>query len=156
MSNSKNNFLGYIHNPMSSESVRILYAANNIIIEKCELYNDFTQSLLTLAFDTYMGDDVMTVKEQVKHFNWCWNKNISNFKEEGLFFDNPNLHSYFMEFMLEVFYTSSDKNNYSNLDKVLLKLWSNVFDYNRPKTNSDVDTLIEVYRIFESSLKIIN
>lgn len=150
----KHNFLGYIHNPMSNDSVKMLYAANNIIIEKCELYNDFTQSLLKIVFDTYMGDDVTTVKEQIKHFKWCWDKNISNFKKEGLVFDNKNLYNYFMEFLLEVFYTSSDKNNFDNLDKVLLKLWSNVFDYDRPKTNSDVDTLIELYRIFEKSIKI--
>jgi hypothetical protein len=149
----KNNFLDYIHNPMSRESVEILYGANNIIVEKCELYNDFTQSLLSIVFATYLGDDVTSVKEQIKHFNWCWNKNISNFKEEGLIFNNQNLYNYFMEFLLEVFYTSPDKEIITDLDEVLIKLWNNVFEYDRPKTNSDMDTLIEIYLLFEKSIK---
>lgn len=149
----KNNFLDYINNPMSRDSVEILYGANNIIIEKCELYNDFTQSLLSIVFATYLGDDVTSVKEQIKHFNWCWEKNINNFKEEGLLFNNQNLYNYFMEFLLEVFYTSPDKEIITDLDKVLIKLWNNVFEYDRPKTNSDMDTLIEIYLLFEKSIK---
>ena len=151
----KNNFLDYINNPMSRDSVEILYGANNIIIEKCELYNDFTQSLLSIVFATYLGDDVTSVKEQIKHFNWCWEKNISNFKEEGLIFNNQNLYNYFMEFLLEVFYTSPDKDVITDLDKVLIKLWNNVFEYDRSKTNSDMDTLIEIYLLFEKSIKTI-
>jgi len=155
MSNTrKNNFLDYIHNPMTRESIITHYNANNIISEKCELYGDFVQSLLLLLFDTYLGDDVTSVEEQVNHFNWCWNRNINNFKQEGLNFENNNLYEYFLEFMLEVFYGSKEKNNIESLDKVILKLWSDMFDFNKPRTNSDIDSLIEIYIIFEKSIKI--
>lgn len=149
----KYNFLAYINNPLSKESIAIQYGANNIRFEKCELYSDFVQSLLRLAFDTYLGDDITSIEQQIKHFKWCWDKNLSNFKDEGLAFNNPKLYNYFLEFMLEVYYSSVDKNEYENADKILLKLWYNIFDYGRVKTNSDMDTLIEIYNIFEKSLK---
>lgn len=149
----KDNFLDYINTPMSKESITMLYNANNIKFEKCELYSDFVQSLLRLAFDTYLGDDVTSSEEQINHFKWCWIKNKANFAKEGLFFDNKKLYDYFLEFMLEVYYTSLEKNQFENPDKALLKLWFNIFDYSRVKTHSDVDTLVEIYKIFEKSLK---
>jgi hypothetical protein len=138
---------------MSKESIMVLYSANDIKFEKMELYSDFVQSLLRLLFDTYLGDDVTNVEQQVRHFNWCWNKNGANFEEEGIIFDNPKLYDYFLEFMLEVYYSSVDKQECEYLDKNLLKLWYGIFDYSKSKTNSDMDTLIEIYGIFEKSLK---
>jgi hypothetical protein len=126
---------------------------NNIKPEKCELYSDFIQSLLAIAFDTYLGDDITELHDQIAHFKWCWNKNYNNFIKEGLFFENPRLYDYFLEFMLEVYYTSNDKfdNVYSELN--ILRLWGNIFNYNKIKTKSDVDTLIEIYKIMDVSVK---
>jgi hypothetical protein len=55
--------------------------------------------------------------------------------------------------MLEVYYTSNDKfdNVYSELN--ILRLWGNIFNYNKIKTKSDVDTLIEIYKIMDVSVK---
>jgi hypothetical protein len=151
--NGKISFLEYINSPMSKESIVVLYSANNIQYEKCELYNDFVQSLLMLAFDTYMGDDVTNVEEQSNHFKWCWNTNVNNFIKEGILFDNKKLHDYFLEFMLEVYYSCVDKSVFEYSGKKILLLWENIFDYNRVKTNADMDTLIEIYALFEKSLK---
>jgi hypothetical protein len=148
-------FLAYINNPMSKESINMLYTSNNIKFEKCELYGDFVQSLLILAFDTYLGDDVTNPEAQVNHFKWCWERNIVNFAEEGIVFINPRLYDYFLEFMLEVFYSYSDKKPFDYTDKGLLRIWQDVFDYTKIKTNSDIDTLIEIYSIFEKSLKFV-
>ena len=49
------NFLKYINTPMSRESIIVLYNANNIKYEKCELYNEFIQSLIFLIYDTSSG-----------------------------------------------------------------------------------------------------
>lgn len=156
MGNKKmGDFLNYIHTPMSNESIIILYSENDIIVEKCILYGDFVQSLLRLTFDTYMGDDITPYADQVKHFNWCWSKNLNNFKEEGLDFENSKLYDYFLQFIFEVFYGSTHKAKVKNLDGIILKLWGDIFNYGLSKTNSDVDTLIEVYRLFEKALKII-
>lgn len=149
----KLSFLAYIHNPISRESMNVLYGSNNIRYEKCELYGDFVQSLLMLIFDTYMGDDIMDADDQIKHFDWCWNKNIENFKLEGIFFENHKLYDYFKEFMIEVYYSYENKKKFEYTDKSLIKIWVDIFNYNKIKTQSDIDTLIEVYNIFENSLK---
>ncbi len=105
----KTSLLAYLHNQISKESIAVIYASNNIIYEKCELYNDFVQSLLSLVFDTYLGDDFMSVEDQIKHFRWCWNSVVDNFKEEGIYIKNPKLYNYFLEFMLEAFYMYDGK-----------------------------------------------
>ena len=56
--------------------------------------------------------------------------------------------------MLEVFYGSKEKPN-DFFDVRLLNLWSNLFDYEKSKTNSDMDALLEIYNLFEKALKII-
>ena len=149
----KLSFLAYIHNPISRESMNVLYASNNIKYEKCELYSDFVQSLFMLIFDTYMGDDYMTIEHQKKHFNWCWEKVVDNFKEEGIHFNSVKLYEYFLEFMFEVFYTYENKKRFDYTDKGLLKIWFDIFNYDKIKTQADMDTLIEIYKIFEKSLK---
>jgi hypothetical protein len=146
-------FLAYINNPMSRESIEILYEANNIKFEKCDLYGDFVQSLLMLVFNTYMGDEHTNLDNQFKHFEWCWDKNIRNFEEEGIFFNNMKLYNYFLEFVFEVFYSNPDKENYENNEKGILRIWNDIFNYSSVKTNSDIDTLIEIYQIFDLSLK---
>lgn len=148
----KTSLLAYLHNQISKESVSVIYASNNIKYEKCELYNDFIQSLLSLVFDTYLGDDYMTVEDQIKHFRWCWNKIVDGFNQEGIYIKNPKLYNYFLEFMLEVFYMYDGKQQQEYSDNGILKIWENIFSYEKPKTQADLDTLIEVYNIFEKSL----
>jgi len=151
---NKNSFLGYINNPITKEDMLLFYKENNIKYEKCELYSDFALSLIMTIFDTYMGDDVTSLDDQFKHFEWSWQKTILNFVEEGLDFEGNLLYEYFLEFMLEVYYPITNKNEI-DIDKKISKLWVDIFDYYRTKTNSDVDALIEIYQIFEKSLKII-
>lgn len=146
-------FLAYINNPMNKESIEILYEANNIKFEKCDLYGDFVQTLLMLIFNTYMGDEYTNLENQIKHFEWCWDKTIKNFEEEGIFFNNIKLYNYFLEFVFEVFYSNTDKENYEDNEKGILRIWNEIFSFNSIKTNSDIDTLIEIYQIFDKSLK---
>jgi hypothetical protein len=151
---NKNSFLGYINNPMSKEDMMLFYKENNIKYEKCELYSDFALSLIITIFDTYMGDDVTSLEDQFKHFEWAWQKTIQNFVEEGLDFETNILYEYFLEFMLEVYYQITNKNELG-IDKKICKLWIDIFDYDKIKTNSDIDALTEIYTIFEKSLKIL-
>lgn len=151
--NKQLNFLNYINKPMSREGIAIVYSANNIKFERCELYGDFIQSLILLIFDTYLGDKLTDGEQQVNHFKWCWNKNIDNFKKEGITLESKKLYDYFLGFMLEVYYPLTKKNENPNTHKNILTLWSYLFDYNNQKTNSDIDTFVEVYKMFEKSLK---
>ena len=148
--------LNYINTPMGKENIVLLYNANNIKYEKCELFNDYVQSLIILIFDTYMGDEFTDADDQRNHFKWCWNKNSDNFKKEGLKIGDARTYNYFMEFMFEVYYPVQKKAENTTLTFNILKLWSYIFDYNNIKTKSDIDTLIEIYKLFESSLVILN
>jgi len=142
-------FLAYVKTPMSRENIELLYDANNVKFEKCELYGDFVQSLLLLVFNTYMGAENTNLENQFKHFEWCWNKNIKNFEEEGIFFNNKKLYNYFLAFVFEMFYSVETDAD----EKGMLRAWNDIFNYNSIKTNSDVDMMIEIYQIFEQSLK---
>lgn len=147
--------MNYINTPMSKESIILLYNTHNIKYEKCELYNDFIQSLTLLVFDTYMGDDITDEKEQKNHFKWCWDKNIDNFKKEGIGIANIKLYNYFLQFMMEVYYPISKKEQNEKAHTNILKLWSYIFDFDNNKSKSDMDTLIEVYKLFENSISVI-
>lgn len=149
----KISFLAYINSPMSRETIEFIYKSKNVKFEKCELYGDFVQSLLILVFNTYMGDENTNLDNQFKHFEWCWNKNIRNFEEEGIFFNNPKLYNYFLEFVFEVFYSNPDKEDNEQGEKGILKIWNDIFNYSNMKTNSDIDTLIDIYQIFDQSLR---
>ena len=143
--------LNYINKPMNKESVLVLYAAHNIKYEKCELYTDFVLSLISLIFNTYLGDEITTQLEQKNHFKWCWNKNVENFKLEGINIDSQKLFKYFFDFMFQVFYTVPKTEN-EKANENILKLWKYILDYNNNKSKSDVDTLIEVYKLFENAI----
>lgn len=143
--------LKYINTPLSKESIAILYVANDIKFEKCELYSEFIASLILLVTDTYMGDDITNSEEQRNHFQWCWKTTTELFKKENISIGDSTLYKYFLEFMMEVFYPITQKKE--NSHEEMIKIWAYVFNYNNFKSKSDMDTLIEVYKLFENSLK---
>lgn len=153
MTKKKSETLNYLEKPLSEATIDILYLANHIKYEKCELYGDFVESLVRLIFDTYMGDDITDLENQKNHFNWCWKKNIENFEKEGIKMDSVGIYNYFYGFMFEIFYPLKNKDEYQKGQENILKLWSYIFDCNRIKNKSDMNTMIEVYKIFEISLK---
>jgi hypothetical protein len=148
-------FMNYISTPLSDDTITILYSSNNVKFDRVELYFDFIISLLYLVFDTYMGDDITPKADQIKHFNWCWDKNISNFKNEDIIFENnDDLKSYFSEFTLEIFYNLGIKED-TNIHQNIIKLWAHIFNYKGVKSRADIDSFIEIYNIFDKSLKIV-
>lgn len=124
------------------------------MFEKCDLYLDFVLSLSDLIFDTYMGDKITKGDDRIQHFKWCWDRTVKNFEVEGIYFgDNQELYDYFSNFMVEVFYSADNKLTDINMTHNISKLWKYIFNYRVVKTRSDVDTFIEVYKMFEKSLK---
>jgi hypothetical protein len=146
--------LNYINTPMGKENIMLLYNANNIRYEKCELFNDFVQSLITLIFNTYMGDEFTNNFQQKNHFKWCWDKNIDNFKKEGIKMGDIKTFNYFMEFMFDVYYPLNKKEENPTIHSNILRLWNYIFDYNNIKSKSDIDTLIEIYKLLENTLSV--
>ena len=144
-------FIKYITNPLTKEEMQLLYKANNINYDKCRLYSDFILSLNRLVINTFLGEDVIHNEEDIKnHFNWCITKIIDNFKEENIKFElSEELREYFYNFYIELFYKF---NNKEGMEEKLNKLAVLSFDHQRIKTRSDMDVLLELYRIFEKSL----
>lgn len=143
--------LNYINKPLARETIIDYYTKHNIIYERCELYCDFVLSLVDLIFDTYLGDELMNEAERRNHFKWCWNTTVNRFTKEGIYVDNQKLYKYFLDFMTTVWY-SIPKKEYNKLTRNINKLWSDILNYNGNKSKSDIDTLIEVYKLFENSV----
>jgi hypothetical protein len=141
--------MNYITNPLTSDQMNLLYKANDIKFDRCNLYYDFIKSLNKVIVDTYLGSEYISTEREVKeHYLWCFNKVVSNFKEEQILFDDvEKLKEYFFYFYDELFYKDSDKllNKLDNLAEFS-------FDFHRIKSRSDIDIMIELYKLFEKSI----
>ena len=58
-------FIKYISTPLMVEEMQLLYKANNIKYDKCELYYDFITTLNKLIVETFLGDDVINSEEAI-------------------------------------------------------------------------------------------
>ena len=146
-------FIEYISKPMEREELFLLYKINGIVNERTDLYLDFLYGLFDLITTTYLGDDIYDTDDICNHFNWCWNKNIDNFKKEKIYFlDDKELYDYFFIFYQESFYREKDKTKL-NIKK-LLYFWENIFNYNTPKSMSEFESFLDLYKIFNRSLQV--
>ena len=144
-------FIQYITTPLSKDEMQLLYKANNINYDKCGLYYDFILSLNCLVVNTFLGDDVINSESKIKnHFKWCIKKVFENFRNENIYFKKEeDITEYFFNFYIELFYNQPNKKDV--IDK-LNKFAKTSFVYDNPKTRSDMDVLLELYRLFEKSL----
>lgn len=150
----KEDFLSYIRTPLSQTSLNVLYSANNVSFERCQLYCEFTQSLVAKVTDTYMGDAFTTPAQRMEHFKWCWEDNIKDFADENIHLKHSReLFHYFQQFMVDSFYESTDKGDMEVIKFKLNKIWKYILSYTTNKTRSDVDTFLELYTIFEKTLQ---
>ena len=145
-------FLNYVTKQISPEHMRVWVKVNNINTEKIELFFDFINSLFYLIEETYLGDYVIITDEQKEgHFSWCWDKIIDNFKEENIHFKNKGEHyTYFFNFFYEGFYKNEVDEKVSKLKNFL----DGLFKLHKVKTESELDMLIEMYRILENNLTV--
>ena len=138
------------------EQINIWYKVHNIVREKAELYYDFLFSLLTLIDETYLGPDVLNTEEDISnHFKWCYNKTILNFEQEKIYFTGKNgQYEYLFVFFYKAYYTNyhEGEDQAVNLG-VYFKL---LFTYNKIKTPVELESFVDMYKIFEQNLKKIN
>ena len=153
------NFFNYITKPLPDDEVEIWLKMNNIIPEKMELFSDFSQSLYDLVRDTYLGQTTesfetkisLTKEDNKKHFEWCWNKTIENFRKEGLIFNKKGEHfNYFETFFEDIFYYQKEE----KIKNSVKDFFSSLFDLNKPFTKSDLDMISVLYRILDKSMKL--
>jgi hypothetical protein len=142
-----NNIVEYYSKPLSKDKVTYLNTLHAVEHEKVELYKDFIISLTYLIGDTYLGDDVMIGEEAYKnHFNWCWRKNIDNFRLENLIFEDLGEHYYyFFKYFSDVFYTRMEKTK--DLIPKIINFWDDIMSLDKVKTNSEYDLFINLYKI---------
>ena len=153
-------FFRWLSEPMKPEDIYTWNMVNNIIPELTELFKDFCFSFYFLLSDTYLGDSHkninetkigMTESDKEKHFEWCWNKTIDNFKKENITFKFKKTdYDYFKSFFFEVFYNQEDLEFRNALKDFLADL----FDLKRPSSKSDLEMFTDVYKTMERSLQL--
>lgn len=136
--------------PLNDEEINLIYRANNVNYERCYLYYDFLNSFFSLVSETYLGEEYINGEQEKKHFDWCLNRVVENFKKENI---NFNLKQEFKDlsfsYVKEVFYDENNKDLYG--DK-MIKFWNHLFKYDGIKTKSDLDAFVEMYKILDASL----
>ena len=145
-------FYNYITEPITTEDMRLWVRHKNIDVDKAELFYDFIDSINTIVHNTFLGDDVITNDEdKQKHFDWCWNKTIDNFKEEKIIFNVEGDHyKYFWNFFKESYYTDKDKRDVNNINTYFLMLTK----LHILKTKSELDMLSDIYILLNSNLTV--
>jgi hypothetical protein len=147
----KETYLEFILSDNYKHQLDIWYKTYNICLEKTDLFYDFVITLYDLIESTFLGTDVIvTENDQKNHFTWCWDKLISNFEKEKIFFkERGNCYEYFWNFYLEAFYFSQIENKPIRIKEYFYKL----FTFTHKKTRSELDMLTEIYKMLEQNLK---
>ena len=151
---SHEEFKSYLTDPLSVEQLELLYRANLVCPVRAGLYKEFFLTLFHLVHKTYPGDDVMTADEWPSHFKFAWNKTVDIFAAEGYLFNGQDITDYFESAITDGYYKLADKR--AEIVK-MITYYAYIFDLNQDgKTQSDVDNLIELYRMMGKSYTLID
>jgi len=148
---NREGYIEFLTSESNKNQIDIWYKAYNITLEKTELYYDFLIGLLDLNETTYLGGDVLNTQENIKnHFDWCFQKIITNFTKEGIEFKERGPHyEYLWLFFYEAFYINDLEGNINRIREYFYKL----FTFNYKKTRSELDMLTELYKLLDQNLK---
>lgn len=151
------NFFNYITKNLDPEEVDIWFRVNNIIPEKMELYYDFSYSLFLLIKKTYLGGNQsnnetkveMTDEDNTKHFKWCWDKTLYNFKKESIEFQDKGDHyDYFQSLFGELYYKQNKDAARNSIDM----FFNDLFSREKPFTQVDLDLIYNIYKTLDKNL----
>lgn len=123
---------------------------HNIMKERVELYRDFVVNLICYIHTTYFGSDYIKSKEDIEgHFNWCFNKVLSDLESEKIYFGNTDeLRQYFYEYFLTRFYCVDDIPS----QKTIVSFWDDIFHIKNDKEKTLFNALVEIYKLFDDAL----
>jgi hypothetical protein len=146
---NKKSYLEFISSEDFKNQAEVWYKAYNITRERTELFYDFVLSLYELVESTYMGPELLSTQvDQKNHFNWCWDKLISDLEKESILLrERGEHHDYFWLFFQEAFYIN-DVNSFRIKD-----YFHKLFTFDYKKTRSELDILTEMYKLLEFNLK---
>lgn len=151
-------FINWISKPVPDEELKIWFSVNNIIYERAELYRDFCVSLVNLINDTYFGDNdgkfesniKMSDDDNLKHFDWCWNKTVENFEKENIRFVKEGNHKiYFKSFLGDVFYNQTNQTVKQSISHFL----NDIFSREKGFSKSDLDLFTEIYKLLDINIE---
>jgi len=146
-------FIEYISKPMEQKDISLILKINGVTVERSNLLLDFVESILKKIIKTYLGDNLMTNEDKKKHFDWCWLSVLKDFSKENIFFNKKGiLYDYFFSFFNEIFYL--DKNKEEKSFEKTLYFIINSFNYKKLKTKSEIDTFLDLYKIFNKSFEV--
>ena len=125
-----------------------------IVKDRVEAYRDFTLNLLYYIDHYYLDSETLSDDVDIKnHFSFCFRKVCNEFKEEGIdFSDNTKLYEYFYQFYYYQFYKLQEESEHDNSLSFYEKFWKNIFEIDRQKNKNVINTLIELYQIFDVSI----
>jgi hypothetical protein len=152
------NYFNYLTQFVTTEEVITWFEANNIVYEKLELFNDFSTSLYNLIKDTYLGDlepnketkITLSDEDNDNHFQWCWDKTLTNFKKENIVFDKRGEHfNYFKSFFTEIYYSRKEE----FLRQSVGDFFEELFSTHKPFTRADLDMISTIYKNLDKHIK---
>ena len=145
------NLTDYLTKPLSLEQQEHLNKENDIIIEYIDLFIDFMTSLTTIINKTYLNEDIINSEYYIiKHFNWCWEKNIKNFEKENIGINSQGEHYEFAyNYFYENFYIETNKSK--KYYKEIISYWEDVFAIHKIKTKVEYDFLIFIYNVLKDN-----
>jgi len=147
------NLKKYIKEEMDIDSIKAIYRINDVDSELNSLYRDFSKTLSYNIFMSYFGDNYFTEEDKVNHYNWAFDKTKSSFNGLSLKIRySEELRDYFFEFLNDIFYSHPLKDNYYCVDNNINRLWDYLFNLDVSKSKSDIDTHIDLYKMFDRSL----
>jgi hypothetical protein len=111
-----------------------------------------------LILDTYLGDDkngetqiILSEEDNLKHFEWCWNKTVENFRKEEISFNKRGDHyDYFLSFFSEIFYNQKENRIKSSIGT----FFNDLFDRKKPFTKSDLDMISSIYKSLDKNMSV--
>ena len=131
------------------------FKSYNILKERIDLYQEFTINLLYKIYDTYLGIEyINTKKDAIGHYNWCYGKILGEFDEQEInFYGNDELYNYFLNYYIDQFYKKEQQITIVQHRKN----WSDIFNHKKSNKNkNEFNVLIELYKIFDNSLMLID
>ena len=138
---------------MEDRDILLLLKINGFTVERANLLLDFVESITQKIIKTYLGDTLMTTEDKRKHFDWCWKSVLKDFSKENIFFNKKgSLYDYFLSFFNEIFYLEQEKEE-KKFQKTLYFI-INSFNYKRLKTKSEIDSFLDLYKIFNKSFEV--
>jgi hypothetical protein len=148
------NFFNWMTKPLPKDEIIIWFNIHNMTYEKIELYGDFFKSLNQIIMDTYLGDSnsetkiLLSLEDNLSHFQWCWNKTIENFRKENINVKSDGDHKdYFQSFFMDTFYNQNESKLKSSIPKFLTE----IFEVGLTYSKSDLDLLTELYKLIEKN-----